>query len=88
MKDAVIVNPYPHEEVSEGLKRALTMGQAERIARWTTLMDGVRRSDVKVWRDSFVEALREAGAQNAQGQRHGNRETSRLPRQTGLQPHG
>ena len=30
----------------------------ERIRRWEALMDGVRRFDVKGWRDSFVEALK------------------------------
>jgi trehalose 6-phosphate synthase len=60
MADAVIVNPFSHEEVSEGLKRALTMGRQERIARWRRLMDGVVKSDVNIWRDSFVAALLDA----------------------------
>jgi trehalose 6-phosphate synthase len=60
MADAVIVNPFSHEEVSEGLKRALTMGREERIARWRRLMDGVARFDVNIWRDSFVAALLDA----------------------------
>ncbi len=60
MAEAVIVNPFSHEEVSEGLKRALTMGREERIARWRRLMEGVAKSDVNVWRDSFVAALSEA----------------------------
>ncbi len=58
MTDAVIVNPFSREEISEGLKRALAMDRAERISRWRRLMDGVRRSDVEVWRDSFVAALK------------------------------
>jgi hypothetical protein len=57
MTDAVIVNPFSREEISEGLKRALSMERSERISRWQRLMDGVRRSDVEVWRDSFVAAL-------------------------------
>ncbi len=60
MSDAVIVNPFSHEEVSEGIKRALTMERGERIARWRRLMDGVARSDVNIWRDSFVAALSDA----------------------------
>ena len=60
MGEAVIVNPFSHEEVSEGLKRALTMGREERIARWRRLMDGVARTDVNIWRDSFVAALLDA----------------------------
>jgi len=57
MTDAVIVNPYSREEMSEALKTALTMGRGERIRRWERLVAGVRANDVKVWRDSFVEAL-------------------------------
>ncbi len=57
MTDAVIVNPYSREEMADALKRALTMGRPERIRRWESLMDGVRRFDVKVWRDNFVDAL-------------------------------
>ena len=60
MTDAVIVNPYSREEVSEALKLSLTMGREERIRRWKSLMDGIRQSDVKVWRNSFVDALKSA----------------------------
>ena len=57
MNDALIVNPFDREEVSETLKLALSMGREERIRRWESLMQGIRRSDVKAWRDSFVDAL-------------------------------
>jgi trehalose 6-phosphate synthase len=57
MTDAVIVNPYSREEMSEALKVALTMPLDERRRRWERLYEGVRTSDVKVWRDSFVTAL-------------------------------
>jgi hypothetical protein len=56
----VIVNPYSREEMSEALKVALTMGQDERVRRWERLYAGLRESDVKSWRDAFVEALRVA----------------------------
>jgi trehalose 6-phosphate synthase len=60
MTEAVIVNPYSREEMSEALHIALTMSLEERIRRWKALMDGVRRADVKAWRDSFVAALQGA----------------------------
>lgn len=60
MTDAVIVNPYSREEMSEALRTALTMERGERIRRWERLVEGVRDNDVKVWRDSFVEALQAA----------------------------
>jgi trehalose 6-phosphate synthase len=57
MKDALIVNPFSHEEVSEALKQALTMDRRERLRRWETLRHGVETNDVSAWRDSFVRAL-------------------------------
>jgi trehalose 6-phosphate synthase len=57
MQDAVIVNPYSREDVSDAIKRALTMPKPERIRRWEALMAGVRREDVAAWRDAFVAAL-------------------------------
>jgi trehalose 6-phosphate synthase len=59
MPDALIVNPFSREELADALKRALGMDRRERISRWENLMEGVRRSDVKVWRDSFVSILQE-----------------------------
>jgi trehalose 6-phosphate synthase len=57
MPQALIVNPNSPEEISEALKRALTMPRDERIARWRALYDNVRREDVSAWRDAFVRAL-------------------------------
>jgi trehalose 6-phosphate synthase len=60
MSEAVIVNPYSREEMSEALKLALAMPLEERIARWSSLNEGIRRSQVQLWRDSFVSALKAA----------------------------
>ena len=57
MREALIVNPFSHEEVAEALKRALTMERAERVRRWETLFHGVATDDVSAWRDNFVHAL-------------------------------
>lgn len=57
MASALIVNPNSPEEISEALKRALTMPLAERIERWRALFDNVQREDVSAWRDAFVTAL-------------------------------
>jgi trehalose 6-phosphate synthase len=64
MTDAVIVNPFSREEVAEALKMALTMELPERRRRWANLMEGIRRSDVKAWRDAFVGALKAAHEPN------------------------
>ncbi len=60
MKEALIVNPFSREEMSEALHQALSMKLPERIRRWEALIEGVRRDDITAWRDSFVKALREA----------------------------
>ena len=57
MRQALLVNPNSPEEISEALKRALTMDRAERIDRWQALFDNVSREDVTAWRDAFVAAL-------------------------------
>jgi trehalose 6-phosphate synthase len=57
MTDALIVNPFSREELSEALAQALSMDLPERIRRWESLMDGVKLFNVKVWRDSFVAEL-------------------------------
>jgi trehalose 6-phosphate synthase len=97
MTEALIVNPFSREELSEGIARALAMERSERISRWESLMDGVRRFDVKIWRDSFVQALigareatpiseRPAPARLAE-EEHGALEAGEIPGQAGLRPH-
>ena len=63
MRQALLVNPNSPEEISEALKRALTMERAERIQRWRALFDNVAREDVTAWRDAYVTALSAAGAE-------------------------
>jgi trehalose 6-phosphate synthase len=43
--------------VSEAIKRALDMPLDERIARWQSLYDGIKREDVTWWRERFLSAL-------------------------------
>jgi trehalose 6-phosphate synthase len=64
LTDAVLVNPYSAEEVSDGIRLALAMPLGERKRRWEGLIDNVRREDVFWWRDLFMAALeREPQAQ-------------------------
>jgi trehalose 6-phosphate synthase len=65
MGDALLVNPNSPEEMADALKRALTMGKAERIRRWSALFEGVEREDVTAWRDAFVNALAGEKAEQA-----------------------
>lgn len=58
MGEALLVNPFSREELSDAIKRALTMPLAERRRKWECLMQVVRDSDVSIWRDDFVGTLR------------------------------
>ena len=58
MGEALLVNPFSREELSDAILRALTMPLAERRRKWEALMKVVRDTDVARWRDAFVGALR------------------------------
>ena len=58
MGEALLVNPYSREELSDAIQKALTMPKAERIRKWQALMEVVCATDVGIWRDDFVRALR------------------------------
>jgi len=58
MGEALLVNPFSREELSDAIKRALTMPLEERRRKWESLMQVVRDTDVGVWRDDFVATLR------------------------------
>jgi trehalose 6-phosphate synthase len=57
MREALIVNPYSPEELSDALKRAVTMPRYERVERWQALYECVQNDDVTAWRDAYVRAL-------------------------------
>ncbi|MDB5715121.1 MAG: trehalose-6-phosphate synthase, partial [Sphingomonadales bacterium] len=57
LKDAVLINPYSAEEMSDAIAQALQMEKDERIERWRSLMDSVEKEDVVWWRQTFVDAL-------------------------------
>lgn len=57
LREALIVNPYSPEELSEAMKRAVTMPREERIERWQALYECVQDQDVTAWRDAYVRAL-------------------------------
>ncbi|WP_298124945.1 trehalose-6-phosphate synthase, partial [Brevundimonas sp.] len=57
MGEALLVNPFSREELSEAIHRALTMPLEERQRKWALLMQVVRDTDVGIWRDDFVAGL-------------------------------
>lgn len=57
MKDALLVNPHSAEEISDALRRALTMPLDERVRRWKNLMADVQQHDVMWWLKRFTDTL-------------------------------
>lgn len=57
MGEALLVNPFSREELSDAINQALTMPLEERRRKWAALMQVVRDTDVALWRDTFVSSL-------------------------------
>lgn len=62
MPDALLVNPYSAEELSDALRRALEMPLDERKRRWSALIEDVRKRDVMWWLDTFRRTLEQVPA--------------------------
>jgi trehalose 6-phosphate synthase len=60
LKDALLINPYSKEEISDAIHKAIHMPKEERIRRWQSMMETVRNEDVVAWRHAFVSALKAA----------------------------
>lgn len=60
LKDALLVNPYSKDEIADAIMKAIRMSKAERIRRWTSMIETVRNEDVVAWRHAFVSALESA----------------------------
>jgi len=57
LAEAILINPYSKDEISDAIRRALDMPRPERLRRWESLIDNVRSQDVLAWRHTFVAAL-------------------------------
>ena len=57
MTDALLINPYSKDAISDALATALAMPLDERKRRWRALMTGVRNDNVHQWREDFLAAL-------------------------------
>lgn len=57
LTEAVLVNPYSAEEISDAIALALKMPREERIARWQALNENIHREDVFWWLHRFTSAL-------------------------------
>ncbi|GAA4003500.1 alpha,alpha-trehalose-phosphate synthase (UDP-forming) [Sphingomonas humi] len=57
LTEALLVNPYSAEEMSDAIRSALAMPQAERIRRWQAMFNVICEQDVLWWRRRFTDAL-------------------------------
>ena len=57
LKDALLINPYSPEEMSDAITRALAMPLDERKRRWRSMMNCVEEQDISWWRRCFTERL-------------------------------
>lgn len=57
LPDALLVNPYGADELSDAIRTALAMNLPERKRRWRAMMDNVESENVIWWRDRFLDAL-------------------------------
>src|SRR3546814_4371590 len=49
LTNALLINPYSADDISDAIDKALSMPREERIARWRPMFENVRDHDV-VWR--------------------------------------
>ncbi len=57
---ALLVNPHDPDEVAEALDAALSMPQDERLSRWRSMFETVRRGTARAWAANFLKRLEEA----------------------------
>ena len=57
MGEALIINPFHHEDFAQVLEQALTMPVEEQIRRNKLMQERLRRYDVNRWADDFIQAM-------------------------------
>jgi len=57
MGEALIINPFHHEDFAQALAQALTMPVEEQVRRNKLLQERLRRYDVNRWADDFIQAM-------------------------------
>ncbi|MFW6035059.1 MAG: alpha,alpha-trehalose-phosphate synthase (UDP-forming) [Halothermotrichaceae bacterium] len=55
LNDALLVNPYHIEEVTENIHKALQMSEDDKLKRLNSLKNKVKKYDINWWRDIFLE---------------------------------
>ncbi|CBA15215.1 alpha,alpha-trehalose-phosphate synthase (UDP-forming) [Xanthomonas albilineans] len=57
LKDALLVNPHDLDGVADAIATAASLPKAQRIERWQAMMDHLRKHDIGVWRQRYLQAL-------------------------------
>ena len=55
---ALLVNPYDTSEMAQAIEAGLAMSLHERRARWLSMMQVIRDTDIEWWTESYLRALR------------------------------
>ena len=58
--EALIVNPFDVDGLSDAMQRAITMPLEERRERWSAMMETLKKNDISAWRDNFLADLEQA----------------------------
>ena len=58
LQEALLVNPYDVDEVTEAMQKSITMSRDERRERHKVLFKKIKQHDAHHWHDSFISALR------------------------------
>ncbi|UKE51698.1 alpha,alpha-trehalose-phosphate synthase (UDP-forming) [Xanthomonas translucens] len=57
LKEALLVNPHDLDGVADAIATAASLSKAKRIERWQTMMEHLRKNDIGVWRQRYLQAL-------------------------------
>ncbi len=57
MGEAIIINPFHHEEFAGALEQALAMSEDEQIRRNRILQERLQRYNVNRWAEDFIQAM-------------------------------
>lgn len=66
LSDAVLINPYSAEEMSDAIGKAMAMPLSERVSRHRSLLQNVREQDVVWWRKKYLSVLEAVETTNRQ----------------------
>ena len=63
LSSAVLVNPFSHKSMDQGIERALLMPEDERRDRMVALKEDVESYDIRAWANAQMQLFDEAGGE-------------------------